>query len=398
VDEARAGTGDVSGDRLVRLTAAKMVANFGFRWVPFFLPTLAAAFSATTRQMTLALGIGEMAGLSTLAVGRHLDRGRERVTMVVAMGLTATGSVLALAGRFTTFAAGYLLIILGVALCTVGGHTYLSRRVAFTRRARVLGLFETSWALALLIGAPVAAGLIGWVGWRGPFVAVAVAAVAAGFFVGGGGGDAPLLDDAGGPGHVGRLDRTAWTAILASSSIGITGLTTIVIAGTWLDEALGVSTGGVGAVAMAFGAAELIASSSSAAVADRAGPGRATRMALGVAMVGLLVMTRAGSSLLVGASGLFLFFIGFEFAIVTSFAIVSEAMPSARGRVLATAAAVGTLLRGAGVTASGGLYERFGISGPAGLSLVGAVTAMTLLTVIGRRQRRGSTHHRPAGP
>ena len=32
--------------------------------------------------------------------------------------------------------------------------------------ARVIGLFETSWALALLVGAPVAAALIGGFGWR----------------------------------------------------------------------------------------------------------------------------------------------------------------------------------------------------------------------------------------
>jgi hypothetical protein len=62
---------DVSGGRLVRLIAAKAITNVGSRWVPFFLPTLATAFSATTRQMTLALGLGEMAGLVTLAVGRH---------------------------------------------------------------------------------------------------------------------------------------------------------------------------------------------------------------------------------------------------------------------------------------------------------------------------------------
>lgn len=382
-----AATG-IDGGRLVRLVAAKTVTNFGSRWVPFFLPTLGAAFSASTRQMTVALGLGEMAGLTTLAIGRQLDRGRERLVIVAAMAMTAIGAVLALTGRYWLFAVAYFVTLLGVALCTVGGHTYLSRRVAYVRRARVIGVFETSWALSLLVGAPVAALLIGWFGWRAPFLAVAGAAVVMGLILAREGTDTtPLLDGADGPPDRRRLNGNAWIAIVASAAIAVTGLTTVVIAGTWLDDALGVSTGGVGLVAMAFGAAELGASSMSAAVADRVGPGRATRLALAIAVVGLLVMTRAGDSLAIGAGGLFLFFIGFEFAIVTSFAIVSEAMPTAKGRVLATNTAVGTVFRGAGVTSSGTLYETFGIGGPVTVSVVGATVAIILLVLLDRRTR-----------
>ncbi len=380
-----AGAVRVGRDELARLTGAKLVANVGARWVPFFLPTLTTAFSATTRQLTVVLGVAELAGLAALPAGRQLDRGRERPTIVLALGLTAVGAALALTGRFAAFAVGTVLTILGVALCTVAGHTYLSRRVAFHRRARVLALFETSWALSLLIGAPVAAVLITLVGWRGPYVAIGVAAVVLMVVVARGRSVTPLLPDVDGAAPGGRLGPTAWIAIAASSAIGVTGLTTIVIAGTWLDEDLGVSTGGVGLVAMAFGVAELAASSTSAAVADRVGPNRATRLALVITIVGLVVMTRAGGSLPVGASGLALFFLGFEFAIVTSFALVSEAVPGARGRVLATNVAVGTVLRGLGVMASGGLYDAAGIAGPAGLAMVSGVVAIVLLSVLARR-------------
>ena len=376
---------EVSNGHLARLTAAKMVANVGARWVPFFLPTLATAFSATTRQLTLVLGVGEMAGLITGAIGRQLDRGRERLTMLVSMGLVGVGAGLSLTGSFPVFALAYLLTILGVALCTVSGHAWLSRRVGFARRARAIGLFETSWALALLVGAPLAATLIGLFGWRGPFVAVCLGAVAVGVLLARDHEDAPVeVEDQRPMRGLRALTGRAWLTIGASSAIGLAGLTTIVIAGTWLDDALGVSTGGVGLVAMAFGAAELAASSSSAAVADRIGPGRATRGALLVTLAGLAVMTQAGSSLAVGAIGLLLFFLGFEFAIVTSFSIVSEAMPSARGRVLATNVATGTVLRGGRVMASGALYESYGISGPASLSMLAAATAIVLLTVVGR--------------
>ncbi len=305
------------------------------------------------------------------------------------MALTAAGSLLALVGSFGAFAVAYFGIMLGVSFVTVGGHTYLSRRVRYARRARAIGLFETSWALALLIGAPTAALLIGWFGWRGPFVffAFASAVMLAVLFMAR--DDSVVLDDVHDATASPRITPSAWLLIGSSAAIAITGLTTVVIAGTWLDEVLGVSTGGVGLVAMAFGGAELMASSSSAAVADRAGPRRATQVALVVTLIGLLVMTRAGTSLLVGALGLFLFFIGFEFSIVTSFSFVSEALPAARGRVLAVNNAVGTLLRGVGVAMSGVLYERFGVNGPVTLSATTAVTAFLLLAVAGRPDSDG---------
>ena len=370
---------------LARLTATKATTNSAFRWVAFFLPTLGTAFGASTARLTAVLGIGEMAGLMTLAVGRQLDRGRERILILASLAFVAVGTVLATVGNFVVFAVAYFVILIGVSFCTVGGHAYLSRRVRYARRARAIGIFETSWASALLIGAPIAAVLIQQFGWRGPFVLFAVLAVVMLLVLASAQDESSLLEDVVADGGRTRLTVDAWLVVAASSAIAITGLTTVVIAGTWLDDALGVSTGGVGLVAMAFGAAELTASASSAAVADRAGPSRSTRLALGLVLVGLAIMTQAGSSLAVGAFGLLLFFVGFEFAIVTSFSIVSEAMPSARGRVLAVNNASGTMFRGLGVSSSGALYEAFGISGPAGLSAIAAVVAIVLLTVAARR-------------
>lgn len=371
---------DISRSQLARLTAGKSVANTALRWIPFFLPTLAIAFTSSTAELTTVLGIGEMAALVTLLAGRHLDAGHERKIMVGALGLVAASSVLALVGSITAFAFAFLTLIIGVSLYTVGGHTYLSRRVSFGQRGRVIGLFETSWASALLIGAPLIALLINAVGWRGPFVALAVLATVMAIVVALTPDTATVSEDASAPVVNQPLTAAAWRVVFASASIGVAGLTTIVIAGTWLDDRLGVSTGGVGLVAMAFGAAELSSSISSAAFSDRLGKMRSTRAMLFLVVAGLAVMTQAGSSLVVGVLGLLCFFLGFEYAIVTSFGILSEVMPEARGRALAAGNAVGTVGRGAATVASGRLYDEFGINGPLALSAAGAITAIALLT------------------
>jgi len=325
-----------------------------------------------------------MAGLCALLVGRQLDAGRERRVMTGALVIVACSGFLALSGSLPLFALSFLLLIIGVSVYTVAGHTYLSRRVPFDRRGRVIGLFETSWASALLIGAPLIALLINATGWRGPFVAIAaLSLVMAGVVARTTDKAGPTLD-ATSSSERRRLTIDAWRMVFASAAIAMAGLTTIVIAGTWLDDRLGVSTGGIGAVAMAFGLAELSSSVSSAAFSDRVGKTMSTRAALGFVLIGLAVMTQSDDSLVVGIIGLLCFFVGFEYAIVTSFAIVSEAMPEARGQALAANTAVGTLARGSGTVASGYLYAQFGISGPVALSAVAAVVAIVLLTSHGR--------------
>lgn len=400
-------SGGIHGGTLARLTAAKTVTNVALRWIPPFLPTLERAFGATTTQLTTVLGVGEAAGLSTVFVGRHLDRGRERAVMIGALGLVAASAVLALAGTLATFAISFFVLVLGVSNLTVAGQAWISHRVDYRRRARSLGLYETSWALALLVGAPIVAVLINLFGWRGPFVAIAIACVLAAVLV------AVTL-----PAHtvVTRLDvvdaatvgdgtaaqrapsritARAWLVMIGSATTAMAGLSVFVISGSWLDDAFGVSTGGVGAVAMLFGATELVSSLGSAAFADRLGKLRTTLGGLAGLLVGLAVMVSADDRLVIGVVGLVVFLLGFELAFVVSLSLVSESMPDSRGSTLAVSNAVGTVARASGAVVSGWLYGIHGIAGTATLAAMAALVAMSSL-LISRRSALAPTAGRPS--
>lgn len=371
---------------LTKLTFGKGTVNTGIRWLPFFLPTLAIAFDSSTATLALLLGVAEASGLSTVLIGRWLDAGRERPVIITALVIVAVSCVLALAGSVWFFAAAMVLLGAASSNVTVAGHAWISARVPFAGRARFIGVYEMSWASALLVGVPIIAILINLFGWRGPFIAVAGTSLVAAVLIG-------TIDD--GAGHVRRplakadktpITRDAWIIIAASSTIALAGLTTIVVAGTWLDEKLGVSTGGIGLVAMSFGVAELIASSSSSAFADRLGKRRTIQFSVAALLVGLAIISVADTSLLVGTLGLLVFFLGFEYSIVTSFSLVSEAMPEARGRVLGVGNAISTVSRGVGVAAAGLLYENFEIAGPITLSAASATLSLVLLASVARRR------------
>lgn len=376
---------EIGRSELARLTFGKGTINTAIRWLPFFLPTLAIAFDSSTATLALLLGIAEASGLSTYFVGRWLDAGRERLVIILALGGVVLSSALALVGSIWFFAAAVVVIGVSAGNVTVAGHAWISARVPFNRRARFIGVYEFSWASALLVGVPIVALLISAFGWRGPFVAVALVAVLAAALV------ARIEDGELARRAVAPRDKTpittdAWFIIAAAAMVAMAGLTTIVVAGTWLDEVLGVSTGGVGLVAMAFGAAELLASMSSSAFADRLGKRRSMQFSVVGFLAGLGVIAITGSSLLVGTIGLFIFFVGFEYSIVTSFSLVSESMPDSRGRALGVGNAVSTLARGAGVALAGVLYEAFGVHGPVTLSAIAAICSLGLLLIVARRR------------
>jgi len=363
--------------KLARLTAAKAVANTALRWVPPFLPTLERAFGATTGQMTTILGVGEMAGLSTIGVGRFLDRGRERLVMSLALVVISLSSLVALVGTTFTFAIAFLLVVLGVANLTVAGHSTISRNVPYAARGRAIGLYETSWAIALLVGAPMIALLINAFGWRGPYVVLAFASavMAAWIWSAGSRNVATAAVGHTEPMPIRTLPLRAWAVIVGSALLAMSGLSVFAISGTWLDSAFGVSTGGLGLVAMGFGAFELFASTGSAGFADRIGKFESTLIGIAMLLGGQILMVFADATLWIGVVGILTFLCGFEFAFVTSLSLVTEAMPESRGTTIALANGVGTVARGSGTIASGVLFTRWGIEGTLSMSATAAVVA-----------------------
>jgi DHA1 family inner membrane transport protein len=392
------GTPGAAGDRSVRaqlatLTGAKVVSNTALRWVGPFLPTLERAFGTTTGTLTTIMGTAELGGLTTLATGPHLDRGREKTVFVVGLGLVALSSVIALGGTTWTFALAFSLLVIGIANHTIAGHAWIGHRIAFAARSRAIGVFETSWALALLIGAPILAVLIEWFGWRGPYVALAVATSVALLVVHwrvapGVPSDHPAPDaDA----QRVRLPRSAWPPMLASACTAMAGLGVFVISGSWLDDEYGVSTGGLGLIAAGFGAVELVSSVAVAAFADRLGARRSVLGGLVLLGVGAFVMLSAGPSQAVAVGGLALYLTGFEYGFVASLTLVTEAAPEARGKAIGISNALGTLARSTSVILSGQLYEAFGIGGSLAMAGVASAAAFSLTVVAAIRVRRDLT-------
>lgn len=377
------------------MTGAKSTSNLALRWIGPFLPTLERAFGASTGTLTGIMGAAELSGLTTSVMGRVLDGGRHRMVIAGGLLLASLSSVVALGGSVWTFAVAMVLLVIGVANLTVAGLAYIGDRVPYERRGRAIGIFETSWAIALLAGAPVLALVIEAGGWRAAYLTLAgltaIGALvvwrmvpagparAAGSRTGSHAADATVGRR--------RLPATAWAPILTAAGLAAAGIGMFVVTGVWLEDRHGLAIGGLGLVATAMGAVELVSSSSVAAFADRIGLRRSVTGGAAMLGVGIGIIAVSGDSVLVAVIGLLTLVAGFEFGFVASLSVMSEAAPEARGTALAVGNAVGTLSRSAAVVLSGQLYEAVGISGSLGLATVALTAAVVALwaPALGRR-------------
>ena len=360
------------------LTAAKVVANTALRWVGPFLPTLERAFGVSTSTLTSVMGVAELGGLTTIATGHALDRGHRRRTFLAGLSLVGVASLIALIGSVVSFAVAFALVVIGVGNVTVAGHAWISDRVPYRGRGRALGTFETAWALSLLLGATGIAALIKAFGWRGPFVALAI--ITAAVFVAVIAFVSPdRTTSRSDTPSAGPIPRSGWMTLVCSALIAASSISVFVVSGAWLDDRHGVSTAGLGFVATGFGAVELLASTSVAAVSDRLGLRRSVLIGLSVLGVGLAIAAGSGASKALAITGLIVFLAGFEFGFVASLSLVTEAAPLARGRAIGAGNALGTIARSAAVLGSGLLYDSVGIGGSFVLSAAAAMVAAGLI-------------------
>lgn len=380
-DNSPALHSDKRNDRrqLATLTASKSISNLALRWVTAFLPTLERAFSTTTGTLTGILGLAELGGLSTTLVGRTLDRGRHRLIFVASLLLVTASSVIALGGSIATFGIAMVLLLVGVSNLTVAGIAYIGERVSYSSRGRAIGTFETSWALSLLLGAPILAFLIDRYGWRAAYVALAflngLAAIA--IFR-----SMPAPRTAGATTRTplfGGLPRSAWPPLIASAAVAGAGMSIFVVMGAWLSDDYGLSVTGLGAIATGIGAAELASSSAVAVVADRIGIRRSVGIGGFLLGLGLVVIAISNDSVTIALIGLIVLVIGFEYGFVSSLSLMSEAAPQARGTAIAVGNAVATITRASLIVISGQCYERFGILGSATVSAAALCAAAAAL-------------------
>lgn len=331
----------------------RAIFNTPYRMIYPFLPVFARGLGVDLAAMSLALTARSLVGVLNPVVSSIADRRGRRFGMLLGTGLFFAGAALvAFLPTFPALVGAMVLMALGRYVFDPAMQAYLSDRIPYERRGLALAATEISWSVAFIAGVPLMGFLMARRGWMAPFPLMAVL-----------GGlvfisvllmlprDAPPR--AGGAG-MGADFRTVLTFAPALAGLCLVSFVSTanemvnLVFGVWLERSFGLKIAALGAAAAVIGLSELCGEGLVALFVDRLGKPRAIALGLGANSLAALLLPVAGRTEAGAVAGLFLFYITFEFTVVSAIPMMTEVMPGARATVMAFSVAFVMLGRAIG--------------------------------------------------
>lgn len=370
------------------MTVARLAANTCYRYSAPFLATIARGLDISLEQIGVALAIAELSCLLSPFVARLVDRMGHRTSMVGGLLGIGLATVLAAGSQgLVMFAVALVALSQSKVVFDIGLGTWIATHVPYERRSVVVGLTETSWALALLVGVSLLGLITAASSWRVAYLMATAGVVAMAIVVAARipRGDAAVADVAPRP-RTARLvlGRTGWLAVGGSLTLMASSQCLFVTFGGWLEDSFDFTPAALSAVTFALGLGELASSITSARRTDRWGKERSTALGAGLMIPSALALAVWHEHLAVGLVVLVIAVAGFEFAIVSSLAIASQLVPTSPARGLGMMIGAGTLGRAIASIPATRLYERSGIGWPAAMSAIFATCTMAAMLLRAR--------------
>ncbi|HNP71335.1 MAG TPA: MFS transporter [Kouleothrix sp.] len=379
----------LTSGQLAAVTLGRLALNVAYRIVYPLQPFLAGRLHVDLRTVSALVTVQVLASVAGPLGGALADARGERTIMAAGLVLLCCGAALCtLSTTFGGFLAGYALIGLAVALYQPSAQAYLSARTSYARRGRALGVFETSWAGAALLGVAPLMQLVqatGDTSWS--FGVIFLAALCSLALVRFGLPQAPPHP----PGTV--RPRTDWRALRAPSVLGMLALLfcsalgvdlVFIVQGAWLKTSFGATEGQLGQVFALLGVAELGGSLGSTALVDRVGKKRAVLAGYTLTAVSAALLPLSDGRWLLFLPLFFLFDLCFEFSIVSAFPLASGVAPALRGTVLALCVLMSGTGRATGSQLAEPLWQSRGIWATGLLSAAATLLGVALCWLLVR--------------
>lgn len=322
------------------LIAVRLVFNTMLRMVYPFLNYFASGLGVSLPVMGVALTLRSLAGMFSPFLASVADSRGRKTGMLLGMLLFTTGIAL------VVFFPVYPVFALALVLTTVGNtvfipsmQAYLGDRVQYERRGLVLALTELSWSFGFMIGVPVVGFLIARRGWLAPFPLLGLLGLLSLALL------AWLLPrdparPAAQPGFLRNIGRVlsyppAVAGLLMVACYSTANEVINFVFGVWMGDAFGLILSALGALTFGIGLAELGGESLVGALTDRLGKQRSLSIGLGLNCLAALLLPLTAGWLPGAVAALMLFFLSFEFTVVSGIPLMTEVLPPARATLMA---------------------------------------------------------------
>ncbi len=302
--------------------------------------------------------------------------------MVIGLIGTLLGCTIAAAAPSVVwFAVGVTVLALTKQSFDLGLGAWIADHVPYQQRGRIVGLTETSWALGLLIGVSLMGLITAATNWRVGYMFGIVCLVVVTASIAKRVNSEPRVITPHVQGDKTRVQGRGWLVVVTMFCIMSCAQSLFVTFGAWLQDQFGFGAARLAAVGFALGAVELFASLNSAHRTD--GWGKERSIAAGALLIvpaGILLAV-ASTNIVFGLIAVGVYYLGFEFAVVSLLPIASQLVPNSPGAGLGWVLGAGTLGRAVIAIVGTRAYEKYGVDVPALIgSGFGVLAALSILT------------------
>jgi predicted MFS family arabinose efflux permease len=369
---------DSVSSQLILFVTVRTAINAGYRMIYPFLRAFASGMGVSLEMTALPLTGRSLIGALGPLLAPVADRYGRKTSMLLGLVLFSLGvGVMAAWPSFPAFFAALVLSNLGNQVFLPAMQAYLGDRVRYQKRGRVLAVTEMSWSLSFMLLVPLVGLLIARLGWAAPFWMLLGLGMAGFGLIAWRVPNDPAQPAARQTAFWHSLSqvfasRAALAALFVSLTITLANEVVNLVFGVWIGDTFHLEIAALGLAATVIGIAELGGETATAILVDRIGKKRAVRAGIIFTSLAALGLPVLGHSLAGALIGLFLFYLGFEFTIVSYIPLMTEVLPHARATLMAVNLAAFSLGRALGALAGPWLYAiGFGANALAALALNG---------------------------
>lgn len=327
-----------------------------------YLNVFAVGLGVDVKSLSLGITIRSGVGILGPFLGILADKRGRKFGMLLGLLLFVVGIGLFLVwSTFPMFIVALTLTLLGNLVFIPSMQAYLGDRVAYQQRARALAATELSWSLSFILGVPLVGFLVAGGSWKSPFVlffslgilAVLVLSVVIPSEKSVGSNRLNAFD---GLRKVFRYLPAIAGLVMGAAMSSANELVNLTF-GIWMENSFNIQLAALAVVALVIGLSELAGEGLVGMFADRIGKARAVAIGLLFNSLAALVLPLIGRNVAGGVVGLGIFYLTFEFTIVSSIPLMTEVLPSARATLMATWIASISAGRAIGALLAPYLYE-----------------------------------------
>ncbi len=370
---------------LSAILTSRFIINSAFRMGYAFAPELSRGLGVSLGTWSTLVGVRSGMGVFAPVFGTLSDRFGRRAVMRGAMLLFVVCAFISfISSSLIPFAVGFIGFGLAKVVFEPSASAFLGDRVPYERRGFVMGMSELGWASAALVGGPVIAFAINAWGWQSPFALLTIGGVIALLWVitvlPQSHAPHPNLSPRKGEGHLSAIahERSAMLMLVIVFAFLFASDMIAISYAAFLERAFNVDVITLGSIVATFAIADMCGELLSMWGVDRVGKKRALLVGFACTIIFYFVMPLLGASLVLAVAALSLYYVCFEFTIVSVFPFISELVPHARGTLLSlnmTAASIGRML---GSFAGAFIFS---LAGFGTLGVVGGIVVVLALVV-----------------